>query len=225
MSQQGSFERGSGYTKHKERIDVEKSDFDTLEKDLFKKIKEMRTPHAIGEYARGLVEQIVIDINSLIYISFKEGEFEQIVELGRRLLGLCGVREAELVSSSTPAGAVAIAGASNLAAKTINPAIFYTLKPALIVAAWKLGAEFGLGDDGAYYLSEPITGTESFHNPDGEIEYYVKKILHEKVPVWEHPWSGVPRQDEAFDILDSLSNGAKLASEYAETTLPSDMKE
>lgn len=207
--------------------------------------------------------------------------------------------EAEAVSTMTPSGAIAITEACNLMAKVVRSPIFYKIKPALIIAAWKLGADFGIrrepqhdhsiydrlrdtdnwdeldgetteqgdndedeevdyeeeeyeaDDDGeedgedeldqegdehhtqayandeledVYYLSDPIIGTASFHDPDGEVKKLIGKYLKEEIPKWPYKWSGVIRQDDAFNILESLSGNGMLAESYALQTLPNDVK-
>ena len=167
-----------------------------------------------------LSERLAVRVHDISVDLMRSREFAEITELGRTVLEDFGVEQAARVSSATPAAAVAIAEACNLAAKRLDDTVFYTLKRALIVAAWKQGAEFGRGNDGAYYLSEMVTGVASFHDPYNEVQYFVENILGEKVPHWEHEWSGEPRHPDAFEIMESVATDGTLAEEYARRTLP-----
>ncbi len=148
------------------------------------------------------------------------------------------VNAALSVSSVSPSGAVVIAEACNLAAK--DSSIFYAIKPGLIIASWKMGAHFGVRQEinrreseynredvfeDVYYLSDLTVGTASFHDPRGEIKTLVSTFLKEAIPKWEHEWSGVVRQDEAYEIMDSLAAGDDIIESYAKRTLPEEMNE
>ena len=89
------------------------------------------------------------------------------------------------------AGAIMIAEAVNWAAKTIDYK-FYGIKPAVIDAAIAIGCDGGWGSDGCFFLADDRVGVASFHDPAGDI----RADGH-----WPHPWTGVRRQDAAFDIL------------------------
>lgn len=93
----------------------------------------------------------------------------------------------------TPGGAILITEAVNWAAKILDP-WFYELKPQCIREALELGAEGGWGRDGCFFLFDISVGTASFHDPCGQID--VPGTLR-----WNHPWSGIPRQNEAFELL------------------------
>ena len=160
----------------------------------------------------------------IINTALIQNDFQELIELGRKILVVFDIPDAEKISSSTPTGAIAVTEACNLAAKTLEADLFYALKPALIVSSWKLGADFGRGMDGAYYLSDPIIGTASFHDPGGEVESIIRNKLREEIPTWHHGWSRITRQDEAFKIISSLGNGGILVDTYAESTLPESTK-
>ena len=103
-------------------------------------------------------------------------------------------------------GAVMIAEAVNWAAKVIDEE-FYSLKPRVIEAAVEIGADGGWGDDGCYYLASERSGVASFHDPFGEIRAGGS---------WDHPWSGVRRQDAAFHILTDT----RIRRVFREATAP-----
>lgn len=157
------------------------------------------------------------------YNALRGHEFEELIEGARRVLTAVGVSGAERISAQTPTAALVITEAVNLAAKEVD-AGFYFIKPSLIVASWKMGCAFGEGKDTAgyqvYYLGDPIAGVASFHDPDGEVEHIIRTILHEEVPVWEYKWSGIIRQDQAFQILEKIANGDPIANDVLEETLP-----
>ena len=148
-----------------------------------------------------------------------EKKYWEIIHIAREALIKLGVSGAQEIALTTPAAAVAFAEAVNLSAKTYNSNM-YTLKPAVIVAAWKVGATFGVGEDDAHYLFDPYVGTASFHNPDGSIEYIVENKLGEKVPEWQYKWSGVTRQYEAFDVLRDFKSGEGVIPPLRDSTTP-----
>ena len=110
------------------------------------------------------------------------------------------------VSGQTAAGLLMIAEACNLAAKELDYA-FYNVKAAVIDAAIAAGCTGGWGQDGVFYLHHPETGVACFHDPNEEITACGE---------WEHPWSGIYRQDHAFSIMAD-SNVRRI---MAESTSP-----
>ena len=88
--------------------------------------------------------------------------------------------------------AILITEAVNWAAKTIDWE-YYTLKPRCIEECWAKGAEGGWRD-GIFYLYHPDVGVASFHDPNDEIGIDCRYRW-----LWE--WSGIPRQNLAFDLL------------------------
>ena len=119
------------------------------------------------------------------------------------------------INEQTPDGAVAVAEAVNLAAKRIN-GDFYNIKPDVIVSAALMGASLWYNDDDyTWSLYSKGIGTASFHDPNDEIYYLVEKY---DIPVkkWDYGWSGVARQENAFDLLKS----PKLRKRLADLTRP-----
>ncbi len=177
--------------------------------DAYQKAQEMR--HSFNELADSA------------YGLFEDEDYVSVVDIGRQMLEAYQVEGAESISAQSPTGAVAIAEAINLAAKEISYS-FYSLKPMLVVLVWKLGGDFGFGEDNAYHLGTNSTGVASFHDPYDEIGSLVLNSLNERIPVWNHGWSGVVRQDDAFNILRDLEEGPGLAEQYAEATSTEDMR-
>jgi hypothetical protein len=109
--------------------------------------------------------------------------------------------------------AVLVTEAVNWAAKSIDD-WFYGLKSRMYQYALDQGA---LGwyneDEEVYYLYTPRTGVACFHDPFGEMEW-----VHGKRFNIGHcyGWSGVYRQDQAFDLLVNPA----LLDEMAEATRP-----
>ncbi len=168
------------------------------------------------EVYRATIESIQVYLLELL----EENKFQEVLNFGQELLLSFGVEEARQVSSTTVGGAILLTEACNLAAKIINE-IFYLVKPAMIVASWKCGASFGLGPDQCYYLSDLSVGAASFHDPNEEIPKIIFEILKEAdVPIWEDMWSGIPRQDQAFEALKSYSVQSVMIDELSEQTLP-----
>ena len=110
------------------------------------------------------------------------------------------------VSGQTASGLLMIAEACNLAAKEVDYS-FYAVKAAVIDAAIAAGCTGGWGNDGVFYLHHPEAGVACFHDPYGEITACGE---------WEHPWSGIYRQDHAFRIM---ANG-HVRRVMAESTSP-----
>lgn len=129
----------------------------------------------------------------------------------RRCLVLNGVQID--INEQSPGGAAAIAEAVNWAAKTID-LNFYSLKPYAVVSAALLGASLW-NRGGVWYLYGKGIGTVSFHDPHDEINYLVS---HYDIPVkdWGYEWSGISRQEDAFDILKNK----KLRKRYDDLTRP-----
>jgi hypothetical protein len=164
------------------------------------------------------------ELRRFAYESFSQKDYAGVIDIGRQALEAYGVEGAETASVHSPTAAVAIAEAVNCAAKEMS-FYFYKLKPLLIVSAWKLGAEFGVGaNDNAYYLGTHTIGVASFHDPGDEIGHLVLNVLKERIPVWEDGWSGVSRHEDALLILRDLDLGEGLVNLYAETTSTEDMR-
>lgn len=118
------------------------------------------------------------------------------------------------------ARAVLVAEAVNLAAKCIDPE-FYTLKPAIFVEAARRGKDDGVTvyyreEDGTWNLYHPAAGVVSFHDPGDEIPRLIGDAQAVTFSPQPYPWSGVFRQDSAFDILHSADTLAR----FAATTQP-----
>jgi hypothetical protein len=111
---------------------------------------------------------------------------QEILLTARVALGRAGVR---LSGFQTEAGqAVATAEAVNWAAKVVTPA-FYTVKETVWVAARKVaGVQGGLGHDGCFFLFAEEVGVACAH------------FVDDGVSDWDHPWSGVRRQEWAFHL-------------------------
>ena len=136
---------------------------------------------------------------------------------------MLGIEGTEKVSVQTPSSAIVLTEAINLAAKEYDSKCYW-LKPAMIVASWKLGADFGIGEDNAYYLGTPTVGVASFHDPGDEVGYLVLKVIKEQIPVWGSPWSGLIRQDDAYEILKDFYAENSLVEQYAEATSTEEMQ-
>lgn len=88
--------------------------------------------------------------------------------------------------------ALLTAEAINLAAKVID-ADFYNLKPSVIDAAMELGCIGGWNGDVFYMeVENGHVGVVSFHDPYSQIT---------SNGYWPHGWSGIKRQDMAFELL------------------------
>lgn len=173
--------------------------------------------------AQNDVEDYLGKLGLLAHKYLRHEEYSNVINVGREVLQILGIPGAEQASSQSESSAVALTEAINLAAKNHTYGC-YALKPAMIVAAWKLGADFGIGEDNAYYLGTPTVGVASFHDPEDEVGYLVLKVLNEQMPIWESPWSGVPRQEDAHDLLQDLNAGGSLVEQYANATSTEEMR-
>jgi hypothetical protein len=115
---------------------------------------------------------------------------DPLVEIRRRLVE-AGLDAAYDLSPWIPADALLLCEACNLAAKVVC-STFYELKGAAIDAALQTGCDGGWGEDECFYLSAPGVGVASFHDPCGEIR---------SQSFWDHEWSGIRRQDLAFQAI------------------------
>lgn len=169
-------------------------------------------------------DDLLIKLSNLAFHAVIEKDFTEALDIGRQALEISGISAANNISMQSPDDVVALTEGINWAAKTISYS-FYSLKPTMLVAASQTeGVFFGYGDDGAYYLGTPTIGVASFHDPGDEVGYIITHCLKQTIPEWEYPWSGVSRQDDAFNILDDLSSGRKLVEHYADVTSPEEMK-
>lgn len=171
-----------------------------------------------------VLREVLVDVSKLALEALEKGEFSEVVEMGRQALEVSGIVAARHVSTQSPDGVIAVAEAINWAAKSISYT-FYILKSIIIVAASQVdGVSFGRGKDGAYYLSTPTIGVASFHDPGDEVGSMFTKYLGKEIPLWEHKWSGVPRQHDAFNLLEDLNSRRGLVEAYAEVTSPVEIK-
>lgn len=133
------------------------------------------------------------------------GDFIGIVNFAREMVGdFLNSKEIRKLDPAQPGNAILIAEAVNWAAKVLTDS-FYMLKPAMIVASAKLGAQIGKEDDGGwpiYYLFNRDVGVASFHDPGCEVDGLLRNMgFTGEIKDWEFGWSGVVRQDLAFHLL------------------------
>lgn len=151
------------------------------------------------------------------------GRYEEVLRLAKNILTHNGLDIAKEVPVGLSESSVLIAEAVNLGAKVIDYDL-YRIKPAVIVSAWKNGAQFGFNKgDGTYTLFHPSVGAASFHDPSEEIRYIIEDLLGEKIPEWPHEWSGIYRQDEAFDLLKDFFERKGLLENMAQRTTPPEL--
>jgi hypothetical protein len=87
------------------------------------------------------------------------------------------------------------------------------IEEAVFASPSKSELRFGWNKDewenDVFFLFHPEVGAASFHDPNCEInvDYDIK---------WGHEWSGISRQDQAFDLLED----SKLRHYMAEVTTP-----
>ena len=101
--------------------------------------------------------------------------------------------------------AILITEAVNLAAKILDED-FYSLKPDCVRECVELGAAGGWRN-GIFYLFHPEVGVASFHDPYDQI-----KVIGD----WPYEWSGIRRQDQAFELLTD----ERLLNKYRFLTSP-----
>jgi hypothetical protein len=146
-----------------------------------------------GEFRRIILEKI------------NNEEFKEIMQFGKKVLSeFVDFKDVEKLNIENSGDNILITEAINFAAK-VNTGSFYMLKPAMIVASAKNGAKIGIDyDDGwdIYYLFDEKVGVASFHDPNGEVNNLLKYMNgNTKIKKWLFGWSGVYRQDMAFDLI------------------------
>lgn len=115
------------------------------------------------------------------------------------------------LSTHQVADAILLTEACNWAAKVLDYE-FYSLKPRCIEECVHLGADGGW-KNGIFYLYHPDVGVASFHDPMGEIQIEDMN--------WPFEWSGIPRQERAFDLLTDR----KTRLQYRYATAPGELGE
>lgn len=197
--------------------------FDAL-KELIASCGSPEEFFSVGRFESNKFEEIILALRLHALDALKKRDPSEAVEIGRQVLEISGVSAARNVSTQSPNGAIALAEAINWGAKNFSYS-FYSLKPAMIVAASETeGVFFGYGEGDAYYLGSPGIGVASFHDPDDEVGYIITEVLKKNIPEWEYPWSGISRQEDSFKILESLVSGNELVGRYADLTLPEDIR-
>ncbi len=124
------------------------------------------------------------------FIGNEEISPEEIISISKGLLIDNGV-DCDL-SPWDAGNALLIAEAVNNAAKVIDYG-FYSIKAQTIDAAMELGC-IGGWNNGIFYMEYYTSGNASFHDPCGEIN---------SSGSWSDKWSGIRRQDWAFDIISN----------------------
>lgn len=195
-------------------------------KELLEKIDRINPSYEeYLEFEANLFEHFTT-LKDLAYEYLIMEDWGEIINIGRKTLEIFGIREAREISPNTPNGSIALTEAVNLSAKNVTPC-FYALKPLMIVASWKNGAHFGLGEDEAYYLASITMGVASFHDPGNEVGQIIEVILGEAIPQWEHEWSGVYRQDSSIEILKGLAGNRmfeQVKGEFVAATSPEEYR-
>lgn len=123
--------------------------------------------------------------------------------------------DADLLHS--PEGAILLAEAINWAAKTIDYSFYEVKEMVWIEAAQRNGVQCGWADDDTLALFHPAVGTAHAHRIDPW------HPLAEGIGVWPHEWSGVRRQEWAFELLASGEEARELRKEFALATTPTAM--
>jgi hypothetical protein len=119
-------------------------------------------------------------------------------------------------SVAPEAANILVAEAVNLAAKTIDYE-FYDIKPAVFVEAAERGAGNGVyvyrdmddDENTVWRMYHRDVGAIGFHDPYGEITLLIDGKKVDYAPAFE--WSGIYRQDQAFDLLKDPDLVAKMA--------------
>lgn len=140
--------------------------------------------------------------------------FEDMMDLLSR--DIPGLKWDALIELPIGARYILLAEACNWAAKVISSS-YYDRKPALVVlASRQWGVRTWLDTDPrgnvVYYLYHKEVGVASFHDPYGEVSSLNPEISEG----WQFPWSGIRRQDQAFELLGDLD----LVKEIAVLTRP-----
>ena len=112
---------------------------------------------------------------------------------------------------------ILLAEAANWAAKVIDSS-YYELKAELIRTAMARGVRCWASDDewngtSIFYLYDREIGVASFHDPFDSIDYWQMVELSDYLSNdnWNFPWSGVRRQNLAFDLLGDENLLKKMA--------------
>lgn len=204
---------------------IEKNKLFNELKELFEGLEEPANLFYFGLYESMMkYDDIIIKLSNLAYKEILDENPSEAIDIGRKVLEISGIDSAKNISIQSPNGAVALAEAINWGAKSMSYSL-YSLKPMMIVATSMTdGVFFGYGEDGTYSLGSPTIGIASFHDPEDEVGRILINDLGKSVPKWEHEWSGVSRQEDAFILLEDLNSGKGLVKTYGNITLPEEIK-
>ncbi len=156
------------------------------------------------QYNENNYEKISIEIEEAIKDMLLMGKFTEIIEFGKNILAeFSEANYLDKLDEKKSGDAILITEAINLSAK-ISSGAFYMAKPAMIVASAKIGAKIGVENHGGmslYYLFDRETGVASFHDPGDGVAKLLDWIGVDKIENWEFEWSGVYRQDLAYNMI------------------------
>ncbi len=160
------------------------------EDELDESAEDLQTVDYLKEQVSGMIER---------------RQFAEVISFCAARLHEYGVEAASDVDCAHPDSALSVAEAVNFAAKILDPH-FYSLKPAAIVSAYKLGVYLGYNSsDDTFSLFSKRLGVASFHDPNHEVRDMLMGLDGE-VKDWPYEWSGVYRQDQAFQLLNALAD-------------------
>ena len=172
---------------------------------------------------RNVEENIINEFENKIFISIsnlvENKNFGVIKEISKKMLYENNIRAVEKLDINKPGDVILLTEAVNWAAKVINES-FYILKPAMIISAWESGAILGIekfenGRWPIYYLAHQDVGISSFHDPAWEVYKLAEKIGWEKkIEDWKYGWSGIDRQNQAFEIISAYQENSSEAKNY-----------
>lgn len=166
------------------------------------------------------------DVHEICVRVFRDYDFDEVVLAAKNLIyeHMEYAHQENVLNANhhSAAGAIVIAEACNLAAKSLNYN-FYKLKPILIICAYMMGAVIGVDDDGIYYLYDRDVGVACFHDLDGEIEELWKYFIMSEIPKWKYKWSGITRQEVAFNIAHDYVDRDNFLPYMAKNTKPKEI--
>ena len=183
-----------------------------LERKKKEILKVLFNEDILNEYEREKV------VDGLLNELIESEAYGEIIDLGKQALASFEdrwwVESLEKLNTTTVENAVLLTEAINWGAKTLDN-VLYELKPAMIISAWKMGAVLGVereeGRWPIYYLHAPNVGVASFHDPDSKVDLINERINQkqknkDEIMDWTHGWSQVPRQNEAFKLIQAMAH-------------------
>ncbi len=192
-------------------IEEDEKKIDKKEQDKNLKVKYWREIQKDINKIKSVInnEDSYDELNNILGELILNNKFEAISIFTQEKLFREGVEAVYRLDINKASDLILLTESTNWAAKVIDR-IFYKLKPAMILIAWKKGAKLAYDKkEGVYYLADPKVGVAGFHDPDDHIGEINSIIGSENIPNWEYGWNRVLRQSRAFESVKAYVNNGE----------------